>query len=54
MIQEILKIDSSPESVAKLFVWLTQEEVAPLRDEIISKLFSLSEITTNKKLVKAD
>jgi glycosyltransferase involved in cell wall biosynthesis len=54
MLQEILKIDSSAESVAKLFVWLTQEEVAPLRDEIISKLFSLSEITTNKKLVKAD
>lgn len=42
-LQESLKIDSSPQSVAKLFTWLTQEDVAPLREEIISKLFLLSE-----------
>ena len=42
-LQESLKIDSSPQSVAKLFTWLTQEEVAPLREEIVSKLFLLCE-----------
>lgn len=40
-LQETLKIDSSPQSVVKLFAWLTQDEVAPLREEIISKLFSI-------------
>ncbi|MBE8965901.1 tetratricopeptide repeat protein [Nostocales cyanobacterium LEGE 12452] len=37
MLQEILKLDSSPQAVAKLFVWLTQDEAAPLREEIIAK-----------------
>ncbi|BAY24509.1 family 2 glycosyl transferase [Calothrix sp. NIES-2100] len=38
MLQEILKIDRSPQSLAKLFFWLTQDEAAPLRDEIVSKV----------------
>lgn len=39
LVQEALKIESSPESVAKLFAWLTQDEASPLRDEIVSKVF---------------
>ncbi|MBE8965900.1 tetratricopeptide repeat protein [Nostocales cyanobacterium LEGE 12452] len=39
--EEALKIDRSPEAVANLFRWFTQEEAAPLRDEIASKLISL-------------
>lgn len=38
LLQEILKIDRSPQAVAKLFAWLTQDEAAPLREEIVSKL----------------
>lgn len=38
VLQEIIKIDSSPQALAKLFTWLTQEEAAPLREEIISHL----------------
>ncbi|MEH2181854.1 tetratricopeptide repeat protein [Nostoc sp.] len=41
MLQEALKIDRSPEAVAKLFAWLTQDEAAPLREEIIAKLLPL-------------
>ncbi|WP_414516509.1 tetratricopeptide repeat protein [Nostoc sp. PCC 9305] len=41
MLQEILKLDSSPQAVAKLFVWLTQDEAAPLREEIIAKFLPL-------------
>ncbi|MBN3942058.1 tetratricopeptide repeat protein [Nostoc sp. NMS9] len=40
-LEEALKIDRSPEAVAKLFRWLTQEETAPLRDEIASRFISL-------------
>ncbi|MBD2773633.1 glycosyltransferase family A protein [Iningainema tapete] len=40
LIQEILKLDSSPQAVTKLFTWLTQAQAAPLRKEIVSKLFS--------------
>jgi tetratricopeptide (TPR) repeat protein len=42
MLQEILKLDSSPQAVAKLFTWLTQDEAAPLRDEIVVKLLANS------------
>ncbi|MEH2057462.1 MAG: tetratricopeptide repeat protein [Nostoc sp.] len=38
VLQESLKIDRSPQAVAKLFAWLTQDEAAPLREEIIGKL----------------
>ncbi|KAF3888908.1 MULTISPECIES: tetratricopeptide repeat protein, partial [Nostocales] len=41
VLQETLKIDSSPQAVANLFAWLTQDELAPLREEIVSRLFSL-------------
>ncbi|MBN4000531.1 MAG: tetratricopeptide repeat protein [Nostoc sp. LPT] len=41
MLQEALKIDRSPEAVAKLFAWLTQDEAAPLRDEIAAKLLAV-------------
>ena len=39
MLQEALKIESSPESLAKLFAWLTKDELSDLRDEIVSRLF---------------
>ncbi|MEL6166862.1 MAG: glycosyl transferase family 2, partial [Cyanobacteria bacterium J06628_3] len=39
LLQEALKIDSSPQSVTKLFSWLKQDEVSALRNEIVSKLF---------------
>ncbi|ODG98055.1 hypothetical protein A4S05_10945 [Nostoc sp. KVJ20] len=42
MLQEILKLDRSPQALAKLFTWLTQDEAAPLRDEIATKLFAIS------------
>ena len=38
LMQETLKLDRSEQAVAKLFAWLTQEEAAPLRVEIVSKL----------------
>jgi tetratricopeptide (TPR) repeat protein/glycosyltransferase involved in cell wall biosynthesis len=41
ILQETLKLDRSSKSVAKLFSWLTKDEAAPLREEIISKLISL-------------
>ncbi len=40
LLQEALKIDSSPEAVAKLFSWLATEQAAPLRNAIASKLIS--------------
>ncbi|MEJ6484833.1 glycosyltransferase [Nostoc punctiforme UO1] len=40
-IQEILKIDRSPESLAYLFSWLGQDRMAPLRNEIVLYLASL-------------
>ncbi|MEH2289744.1 glycosyltransferase [Nostoc sp.] len=40
ILQESLKIDRSPQAVAKLFACLTQDEAAPLREEIIAKLLS--------------
>ena len=39
MLQEALKIESSPEYLAKLFSWLTKDELSDLRDEIVSRLF---------------
>lgn len=41
LVQETLKIDGSPQAAAKLFTWLTEEQAAPLRNEIVSKLLSL-------------
>jgi len=53
LLQEALRIDSSPNSVAKLFAWLTQDEASPLRDEIVSKLFlKVSEIETKFSVLK--
>ncbi|MEH2285555.1 MAG: tetratricopeptide repeat protein [Nostoc sp.] len=40
-LEEALKIDRSPQAVAKLFSWLTLEEADPLRDEIASRIISL-------------
>lgn len=42
MLEEALKMDRSSEAVAKLFSWLTQQEATPLRDEMASRLISLS------------
>lgn len=41
VLQEILKMDRSPQAVAKLFAWLTQDEAAPLRNEIAAKLLAI-------------
>jgi Flp pilus assembly protein TadD len=41
MLQEMLKLDRSPQAVANLFEWLTQDEAAALRDEIASQLVSM-------------
>jgi tetratricopeptide (TPR) repeat protein len=55
ILQSALRIDSSSQSIAKLFKWLTQEEVAPVRQEIIARLLSIpvenqkSSITTESK-----
>jgi tetratricopeptide (TPR) repeat protein len=37
LIQEALKIDDSSEAVRKLFVWLTANELAPIRQQIASR-----------------
>jgi len=39
LLQEALKIENSPNSLAKLFSWLTRDELSALRDEIVSSLF---------------
>ncbi|MCW5315422.1 tetratricopeptide repeat protein [Nostoc sp. KVJ3] len=41
MLQEILKLDGSTHAVAKLFAWLTQDEAAPLRNEIAAKVIHI-------------
>ncbi|MFB2983175.1 tetratricopeptide repeat protein [Microseira sp. BLCC-F43] len=38
MLQEALKLDRSPQAVANLFRWLTQDEAAPIREKIALKL----------------
>lgn len=38
IIKEALELDQSREAVAKLFDWLNQDDAAPLREEIASKL----------------
>ncbi len=38
LLQEALKIENSPQSLAKLFSWLTRDELSALRDEIVSRL----------------
>ncbi|MGH8000706.1 MAG: tetratricopeptide repeat protein [Brasilonema sp.] len=40
-VQEALKLDQSSQAVANLFKWLTNDEAAPLREEIVSKLLLL-------------
>jgi hypothetical protein len=37
LIQEALKIDDSSEAIKKLFVWLTANELAPIRHQIVSR-----------------
>jgi len=49
LIQEALKIDGSPEAVAKLFNWLTTEQAALLRNAIASKLISPSSNDSNNE-----
>ncbi len=41
VLQEALKIDGSPQAVAKLFAWLTQDEAAPIREEIVTNLLAI-------------
>ncbi len=38
LLQEALKIENSPKSLAKLFSWLTRDELSTLRSEIVSRL----------------
>jgi tetratricopeptide (TPR) repeat protein len=40
-VQEAIKLDGSSQAVAKLFAWLTREEAAPLREEIVFQLLSV-------------
>jgi predicted O-linked N-acetylglucosamine transferase (SPINDLY family) len=42
MLQETLKIDRSPAALAQLFSWLTCQEAASLRDEMVSRLIALT------------
>ena len=42
LLQEALKIDGSAAAVDKLFAWLTSEETAPIRNELVSKLMAIS------------
>lgn len=49
LVQETLKIDSSPEAVAKLFSWLATEEATPLRNAIAAKLISQPSSDTNNQ-----
>ncbi|MDJ0677137.1 MAG: tetratricopeptide repeat protein [Calothrix sp. MO_167.B42] len=49
LIQAALKIDSSAETVGKLFTWLATEEAAPLRNAIASKLISKSANDSNSE-----
>ncbi|MGF1521515.1 MAG: tetratricopeptide repeat protein [Leptolyngbyaceae cyanobacterium] len=42
LIQEALKIDSSPQAAQTLFTWLATEAATPLRTEIITKLRDIS------------
>ena len=48
LLQEALKIDSSPEALSKLFEWLNREEAAPLRAKIASQLISVSTHPTSE------
>lgn len=41
VLQEAAKIDSSPQALAKLFAWLTQNDASPLREAIICEVFNL-------------
>ncbi|MGB3532075.1 MAG: tetratricopeptide repeat protein [Microcoleaceae cyanobacterium] len=50
LLQEALKIDSSPAALDKLFAWLSQPEAAPLRNEVVSQLISISLAENTEKL----
>jgi hypothetical protein len=41
LLQETLKLDRSPQAIATLFEWLTQDAAAAVRSAIVSELFSL-------------
>jgi predicted O-linked N-acetylglucosamine transferase (SPINDLY family)/glycosyltransferase involved in cell wall biosynthesis len=40
VIQEALKVDRSSEAVRELLSWLTQDDLAPIQDEMVSKLLA--------------
>ncbi|ACK67240.1 glycosyl transferase family 2 [Rippkaea orientalis PCC 8801] len=40
LVQEILKIDQSPQALEQLFCWLNQEQARSIRDEIASQLIN--------------
>ncbi len=50
LLQEALRIDSSPAALDKLFAWLSQPEAAPLRNEVVSQLISVSLEESTEKL----
>ncbi|MGB3405415.1 MAG: tetratricopeptide repeat protein [Microcoleaceae cyanobacterium] len=50
LLQEALRIDSSPAALNKLFAWLSQPEAAPLRNEVVSQLISVSLAENTEKL----
>lgn len=49
LIQEALKINSSPEAVTNLFNWLATEKATPLRNAIASKLISQASNQSNSE-----
>jgi tetratricopeptide (TPR) repeat protein/glycosyltransferase involved in cell wall biosynthesis len=50
LLQEALRIDSSPAALDKLFAWLRQPEATPLRNEVVSQLISVSLAENTEKL----
>ncbi|MDJ0732910.1 MAG: tetratricopeptide repeat protein [Nostocaceae cyanobacterium] len=47
LVQEAIRIDSSPEAIAKLFTWLATDEAIPLRNAIAHKWMSNSQPNTD-------
>ena len=47
LIQAAIKIDDSPEAIAKLDLWLDQNQIAPLKNKILDQLGELKELVRN-------
>ncbi len=47
LIQAAIKIDSSPDAIAKLSSWLDQDEIAPLKNQVLDQLEGMKELVSN-------